>query len=1287
MCIRLLFSSFLLTILGGSASSLLAQTELDFQFDWATDAQLIEWNGNSSAQHLFEGGLAGEWPVAMRRVPVSGPGEIEVEIINAEYESFSPHRLAPVDLLGEQLRFSTAISRQPEGYEAKISFVPVLSNGASFERLKRIQLRLVRRPAAGGGRSNPFTDRSVLADGEVFQIAVNQTGIHKLSRDFLVNDLGLNLDGVDPRSISLYGQRGGNLPEVVEDEFPDDLIEQPIWISGEEDGNFDGGDFLYFYGEAADLWKYQESNNSFEYEQHLYDEVNYYYIKLGTGNNGQRISELNTSGSPSYTTADYEARFHFEEERENILHLIGNSSGSGQNWYGDFFRVAREKDYGRLFSVPDLVTSQPASLRARMALRADRSSRFQLEVNEQAFSSSFASSITFGREETTPAANIATLSASLELSQANVNVKLLYPPPANAEQSEGWLDYIQLIARRQLRIDGDQMDFRDRNSSAHLATTYQLADWSGENRVWRVGAADLLGEVSVDGSGNMTTNSANEVYEYIAFRPGSNLLQAEAIGRVESQNLHGIFEANMLIVTHPTFRQHAERLAEHRREFSGLNVELVNIEQVYHEFSSGKADAGAIRNFARMVFERSSDLRYLLLLGDGSFDHRDIYGFGTNFIPVYGQEFNYSQIHDFPADDFFGIYSSSTDRQPLKPDLNIAVGRLPVKSAAEAKAVVDKIIAYDIAPAALGDWRTRMVFVGDDEDGGLHSRDVDDVARDVANRRPDLNFDKLYFDLFPQLSLSAGDRYPDVSEGLDRAIFRGSLAVTYLGHGGPRGWGQERVLSIPQIRNWRNPDQYPVFITATCTFAGYDDANFVSAGEETLLKDRGGAAALLTTTRPVFAYENKILTDRTVQAMLDRPDGQWRTLGDIIRIAKNSITDGGGTNRLTRATENARKYTLLGDPASVIALPTNGIRTTQINGLPVDSARNDTARALQQVTIAGEVIDVNGQFMEGFNGTVFPTIYDKPQQVTTLQQDPRSPEQTFEIQRNIIFRGRATVNNGRFEFSFVVPRDINYEFGEAKISFYAADPSQRTDAAGLYDRLIVGGTDANAVDDDQGPLVEVFMNDENFIAGGEVGTEATLLVKLSDDLGINVTGNSIGHDLEAIIDEDNRNSIILNDYYEAAADDFRRGEVRFPLFDLEPGLHTITVRAWDVANNSSTGSTEFVVAADGRAALSRILNYPNPFSDRTCFQFDHTLTGQDVQVLIQVYTVSGRLVKTLEADLPFSDGSVRLDDCIEWDGRDDYGDQLARGVYLYQVRLQGEEDGVQGDLQRLVILK
>ncbi len=753
------------------------------------------------------------------------------------------------------------------------------------------------------------------------------------------------------------------------------------------------------------------------------------------------------------------------------------------------------------------------------------------------------------------------------------------------------------------------------------------------------------------------------------------------MGLVTPQNLHSLNRADLLIVTHPDYLQAAERLAQHRRDRTGLTVLVATTSQIYNEFSSGRQDVSAIRDFGMMLWQRDPQFRYVILLGDASFDARDILGLGTNFLPTYEHEELYTEVRDYPSDDFFAIYSTAPSRQPLAPDLNVATGRLPAKTLREANDVVDKIIDFDENPATYDDWRTRMVFVGDDEDSGLHIDDVDDIATTTQLLLPHMNFEKLYFDLFPQISLSAGNRYPDVQEGINRAVFRGALAITYLGHGGPRGWAQERVLTIPQIRNFRNTEYLPIFITATCTFAGYDDASFVSAGEELLLKPRGGAAALLTTTRPVFANANKQLTLATVRAMLERVNGEWRTLGDVIRIAKNSQTSGNNE-------DNTRKFTLLGDPSQVIALPTFGVQTTGVDTSQITSATQvDTIRALQEVTLSGRVVDQNGQLMTDFNGIIYPTVYDKPQQLTTLQQDPGSPARTFSVQRNVLFKGRATVTGGEWSFTFVVPSDINYEFGRGKVSYYAADPARRIDAAGDYRGLVIGGTSTENAGDDQGPLVEVFMNNEDFVFGGEVDPSATLLIKLSDDLGINVAGNSIGHDLEAFIDDDTRNSLILNDYYEAATDNYKAGTVRYPLSDLEPGLHTVRVRAWDAANNAGEGRTEFIVATDGRSALTRVLNYPNPFTDRTCFQFDHKLVGQDVDVLIQIYTVSGRLVKTLNGMLPFSDGAVRQDDCIEWNGLDDYGDQLARGVYLYRVRLRGQEETIEGEFEKLVLLK
>lgn len=1229
-------------------------------------------------------------PTYLRTFAAEPGRDYTVEVISSVFEPVRLPRGAAE--LPTDFRFAVSVSRQPEGWLGKVTAPAIIQTPTGAERLTELEIRLVPKGAAARPRMT-FATNSVLREGNWFRITVDQAGMHKISRDFLTDKLGANLEGVDPRNIALYGQPfAGKLPETVNETPPDDLTEMAITIDGENDGSFDGGDFILFYANGPDNLRYDEEQDRFFYEKNIYATSNTYFLRIG-GAAGRRVTELPSAGG-GQATDSYDAFYHFEEDQFNILHeLGGNSHGSGQSWWGEFFKISREKNYPALFRVPDLVAGETATVRARMALRTDASSRFFLEVNGERLQSSIASSTSIGQQEQRNAASPATVSNNIILNDPVVNVLVDYPIPANSGTSEAWLDWIQLRARRLLSFSGlEQFNFRDTRSRDQGTVSFRMSEFPADGRVWRIDGADVR-QPAVNG-GSFSAAAAGRAFEYVAFRSGASLLEPLSGKRVETQNLHAINSAEMIIITHPEFLTQAETLAEHRRTHNGLTVELVTTEQIYNEFSSGREDAAAIRNFARMVYERDAGLRFLLLFGDGSFDHRNILELGTTFIPVYEHDGELTEVGSFPADDFFGIFGEASNNQPLEPDLNVAVGRLPVKTADEATQVVAKLVRYDTDPSTLGDWRTRMTFVGDDEDGGRHTIDVNRVANAVEARKPDLNFDKLYFDLFPQQSLSAGDRFPDITEGLDRAIFRGALAVTYLGHGGPRGWAQERVLDIPQIRNWTKPAndidpiQPPVFITATCTFSNYDDAAFVSAGEEALLTPNGGAAALLTTTRPVFATRNFTLTNNTVQAMLDRPDGEWRTLGDIIRIAKNDISRPSTATTLNDQTENARKFTLLGDPAMTIALPRHSVRTTMIDDLPVSEERQDTVRALQKMKISGEVTDLDGNLLENFNGQIFPTIYDKPQEKTTLAQDPGSPELSVSVQRNIIFRGRATVTAGKFTFEFVVPRDINYAFGAGKISYYAEDPSQFTDAAGFYNQLIIGGTSDEIISDDEGPLVEVFMDNEDFISGGETSEDPILLVNLTDDLGINVTGNSIGHDLEAVLDEDTRNTIVLNDYYEANADDFRSGKVRFPLFDLEPGLHTVSVRAWDVANNSAQGKTEFVVAADGADAIRRILNYPNPFTDRTCFQFDHTLVGQEVEAIVQIYTVTGRLVKTLTRPYAFSDGTVRRDDCIEWDGLDDYGDQLARGVYLYQVRLRGDGTTVvNSDLQKLVILK
>ncbi|HHM21351.1 MAG TPA: type IX secretion system sortase PorU, partial [Bacteroidetes bacterium] len=719
---------------------------------------------------------------------------------------------------------------------------------------------------------------------------------------------------------------------------------------------------------------------------------------------------------------------------------------------------------------------------------------------------------------------------------------------------------------------------------------------------------------------------------------------------------------------------------------SGLDVATVEINQLFNEFSSGRKDATAIRDFAGMLLERQpGKFRYLLLFGDGSFDSRDIYKQGGNFIIVYETHNSLSPISSYPSDDFYSLLSPGEGSNINTGSLDIGVGRIPVKTPEEAREVVDKIIFYDTNAQTLRDWRNRILFVGDDEDFNTHSGGCERIAKKIQEKNKNLNIDKIYLDAFPQVSTSGGTRVPLATEALNKSMFKGLLALTYLGHGGTKGWTQERVLKIEDVLSWSNKNGMPLIITATCSFTAFDDPGFTSAGELAFLNKKGGAIALFTTVRPVFASSNEALTQASMDTLFNKLHNQPPTFGEVLRIAKNKAG----------SVSNSRKFLLIGDPAQRLALPQFRIITTKINGQDISVAIADTIRSLQKVTIEGEVQDDAGNLLTNFNGIVYPTIFDKTVTYQTLGQDAGSPVFNYQLQKNIIFKGRASVTGGKFSFTFVVPKDIDYNYGQSKLSYYASDEHQLTDATGSFQEIVIGGTDPNALADDKGPRVEVFMDDESFVFGGITSTDPLLLVKLEDDNGINVVGNAIGHDLNGVMDDNSQKyNFVLNDFYEAAVDDYTKGEVRFPLNDLPEGRHQIKVTAWDIANNPAEGFTEFVVVSSEKTALQHVLNYPNPFSSSTCFLFEMNppLPGTEVDVLVQIYTVSGRLIKTLEERIIFDGRRLGGDNCIRWDGRDDYGDPLAKGVYIYKVKIKSPDTGIvslqaESGFEKLVILK
>ncbi len=1267
---------------------------LSLTFDWEERPLTFYAADQALQRYTFDNAVHSDEfpgiPFVIKKFTVNGPGRLEVEVLNATFENFPQSPKLFDDPIKETLDFKTMVVPDRNGAYGKLTFTPIIKNGGQYQRLTRVDLRVTHifeAPAIKRGPEN--TTNSKLSNGEVYKISVNASGIHKLSYAFLKDDLGIDIDNVDPSRIQLLGNGGGMLAENIRTERIDDLEENAIWIAGAEDGRFDPGDYLLFYAEEADDWFFDGENRRFDGIKNIYADQNYYFIKIGS-EAGRRVAEQSSLPGATYTSRSFLDYARFEEDRFNLLHEWIRAQGSGKDWYGAHFKITREYRFTDLFEFPDLDTESPIHIKARMMLRAGQRSSFNMEVNEQLLTSNLASRVSIlsgSRDNEITYAHPALIDQAITINSNEMDFIVSYPHPAgNGDGSEAWLDFIQVNARRALVMNGDQLAFRDPATLDYSSTTFELSNAGNDLLVWditnplqpRIQEYELTNDVLSFGAPTGTLKT------FVAFRPDAALSQPTAIGKIDNQNIHGIEEADMVIVYHQDLEAPAARLARHRREKSGLTVELIKIDQIFNEFSSGRQDPTAVRDFVKMLYDRSRNFRYLLLFGDGSFDYRDIYGLGGNLIPVYETE-SLNPIYAYPTDDYFGLLvpASQVSNDPLSGDQSISIGRLPAQDEAQANVLVDKIIHYESHPGVFREWRNRIAFVGDDEDGMIHTEQADEIAEKIERLYPNLNIDKIYIDAFPQVATPGGTRFPEATDAINQAIFKGVLSMTYVGHGGARGWAQERVLNISDILNWNNQDQLPLLITATCSFAGYDDPAFISAGEESILRERGGALALFTTVRAVFSNYNKELTDKVMEVLFSRSSGRVLTLGEAMKETKNSFT---GSFLIL----NSRKFALLGDPAAKLAIPQYQVITEKINGQPI-GAGMDTLRALQKVTIEGFVADTEGRMLEDFNGILYPTIFDKEITLRTLGQDARSYPYEYDLQKNILFKGRASVKNGKFSFTFVIPRDINYQLGLGKISYYAADETRLLDGAGAFQDIIIGGTDQNALQDNQGPDVEVYMNTEDFVFGGITDESPTLLIKLEDENGINVVGNSIGHDLEGILNENTQQVLLLNDFYQSELDDYTKGTVRFPLAGLEEGRYTMRVKAWDVANNSAEGYTEFVVATSESLALRHVLNYPNPFTDRTCFQFDHNISGVDLEVQVNIYTVSGRLVKTIQTNL-FSDGALRQDDCIAWDGRDDFGDPLARGVYLYKIKVRAQ-NGLdnplesESEFEKLVLLK
>jgi hypothetical protein len=1132
-------------------------------------------------------------------------------------------------------------------------------------------------------KSSRFADNSVLrsGSGDWYKVVVGENGIYKLDYDFL-NSIGVDITNVNPNHINIYGNAFGRLPENNSADRPDDLLKNSIYVQGGQDGSFDEGDFILFYGRGPHKWELAQ-DNIFERTINNYSEASAYFININPNETPARIQSADLSSQPeNNVVTDFNSFAIHELEERNLMK-------GGQRWYGEVFDAELNQSFQ--FNIPNVNTNASGFVKSFMASRTGNSN-FEISYNNTLIGDAELSGV--GEENYS---RNGFLSFPGVFNPASSSITLDVRFTRSSPSDIGYLDFIEVNARSFLRFDAGFLEFRDFNSvGTGNVSRFQLSNFSETDIVWeitdRTNPKRVVGELN--GSTYEFKIATDSLRTFVAFDASSHRTP-QFIEKVKFQNLHGLPQADYLIVTHPLFSSQANRLKS-LHEANGLSVHVVTTDQVYNEFSGGTQDPTAIKFFAKMFYERAEGdttemPKYLLLFGDGTYDPKDRVSNNNYMVPVYHTVTSESYIATLLSDDYFGFLDDGEAFSP-SDELDIAVGRFVATTADDAKVLVDKVEHYmkngssiyagqDLACgedgfiSTQGDWRLRYTLIGDDEDNGYFvNNDLESVYGYVTTNHPEMNAKKIYLDAYLQVTTAGGERYPDVNEEIDRSMETGAILTCYVGHGGSMGLAQERVVTIGSVQELENIDRLTLFASATCEFARIDDNELVSAGEWMALNEVGGAIALMTTTRAVFFSTNSITTDRFFRNVFSKNgDQEPLTFGEIITQTKNQVI--GGSN-------NKRSFMLLGDPALTIALPYEKIVLDSVNQVDVTQER-DTIRALSKVRMRGHVEDQFGNELTSYNGLIQPSIFDKPLQTQTLGQDSGSPVISFEQQLNILFRGNVTVQNGVFDFEFIVPKDINYAFGLGKASFYGYTEQDMT-AGGYSKEFYVGGIDTTGLDDDQGPQIEIFLNDDSFVNGGLTDETPILIARLFDESGINTVGNGIGHDITLVLDANTSNAIVLNEYYEADLDTYKSGELSYQMSQLAPGLHTLTLKAWDVNNNSSERTLEFNVQESSEIQLDHVLNYPNPFTTKTAFFFEHNQVCAALETQIEIFTVTGRLVKTIN-QLVKTRG-FRTEE-IPWDGRDEFGDQLAKGVYVYRLTVRTPDGQEARSMEKLYLLK